>query len=175
MNCLKCSAPIPSESCGLSMCIPCHMTELNKFMTSPRSIVEKNIESLQDCSIETIHSYWTALNEFNVRVKMFHDEQVRQEIKSGNRAKNDAEFVNVIKARNEKQAKKEAKEKKKMTEAQKADAKVIKNFLKIMPGKSAEQILNFMGDSFINDEFSPWTVARVEAAIPFAQELMKVN
>ena len=166
-KCIKCDRTIPEGSLALQTCIPCTMTELNRFMSSPRSVVMKNIENLADCSIETLHDYWQNLSEFNNLLKMFHNTQVRSEIDRGNIVKTARDYEDVVRERNKETAKKEQKQKRSLTTAQKADAKVVRTFLRIKPGANAEAILTMMGDAFAEE----WDVARVAGAMEYVKDL----
>ena len=166
-KCIKCDRQIPAETLALQTCIPCTMTELNRFMSSPRSVVMKNIENLADCSIETLHDYWQNLSEFNNLLKMFHNTQVRAEIDKGNIVKTAKDYELAVAARNKQTAQKETKAKKQLTNAQRADAKVVRTFLRIKPGASAEKILEMMGDAFAEE----WSVDRVAGAMEYVKDL----
>lgn len=163
-TCTKCAVEIPDSTPGLTLCLPCHVTELNKFMTAPKTTIEINIQSLRDCSPETLHSYWTALTELNTRVKMFHDSLVQREIKASVQKKAAEKMQEVEAIRNQTPvAKKAAKQ---LTKEQKADAAVVKIYLKNKPTGTAEQIL----ESMLRGSFDDWDLARVKNAIPFALE-----
>lgn len=166
-KCIKCDRQIPDGSLALQTCIPCTMTELNRFMSSPRSVVMKNIENLADCSIETLHDYWQNLSEFNNLLKMFHNTQIKSEIAQGNIVKTAKDYADVVATRNKENVKKEARVKKQLTNAQKADAKVVRTFLRIKPGANAETILTMMGDAFSEE----WDVNRVAGAMEYVKDL----
>ena len=166
-KCIKCDRQIPEGSLALQTCIPCTMTELNRFMSSPRSVVMKNIENLSDCSIETLHDYWQNLSEFNNLLKMFHNTQIKSEIAQGNIVKTAKDYENVVRERNKETAKKETKQKRQLTTTQKADAKVVRTFLRIKPGANAATILNMMGDAFSEE----WDENRVAGAMEYVKDL----
>lgn len=165
-NCIKCSNHIPEQTPGLSMCLPCHVTELNRFMVAPKTIIETNIQSLRDCSVETLHNYWTALTEMNTRIKMFHDSIVQKEIKQGTRKKADEQMAEVERIRKNvpSTVKKEKIQLKKELEG---DAKLVKFYLKIKPTASVDELLKTMGNSF-----DDWTIERILAVLPKAKELL---
>lgn len=170
-NCTKCSQHIPESTPGLSMCLPCHVTELNRFMTSPKTVIEQNIQSLRDCSPETLHGYWTALTELNTRVKMFHDAQVRAEIQSGNRKKASEQMAETeaIRRSSSAEVKKEKKAKVQLSKEMEGDAKLVKFYLKIKPSASAPEIFASMNKT---NSFDDWSVERVLAVMNRAKELL---
>lgn len=168
-KCIKCDRQIPENTLALNTCIPCTMTELNRFMSSPRSVVMKNIETLTDCSIETLHDYWQNLSEFNNLLKMFHNTQVRAEIDRGNVVKTAKDYEAAVRERTKQTSEKEKKAKSQLTTAQKNDAKVVRTFLRIKPTATAETILSMMGSAFEGE----WDLERVRGALEYAKDLIK--
>lgn len=95
---------------------------------------------------------------------MFHDSIVQKEIKSGVQKKAKEQMAEVEAIRNQTpQAKKVAKQ---LTKEQKADAAVVKIYLKNKPTGTPEQIL----ESMLRGSFDDWDLTRVKNAIPFALE-----
>ena len=163
----NCGAQIPESTPGLSMCLPCHITELNRFMTSPKTVIEINIGMLKDCSTETLFNYWTALTELNTRVKLFHDSIVKQDIAQGNRKKASEQMAEVERIRRQ-TSPAEKQEKIQLKKELESDAKFIKFYVSIRPTVTAEEILRSMRTS---TAFNEWTEARILAVLPAAKQL----